>query len=310
MRTSDVLIGVGFALAAAVAGGNASAQDAVGGAAPVAAVAEAAPADSAASAIDRYFLPPGETGTAGAVAFAADSTGSAEDAMASFLDGAGGGVSSTELLNALEGAAEAGQPDALWRLGVMYENGDGVKKDDAKAFGYFSRIANDYASTSPKSLEAEVVAQSFVKIGEYYREGLPDAGIAVDPQRSNALIMHAASYFGDADAQYRIGTLFLDPKGLGVNPLQSARWLSLAARKGHVGAQAKLGDLLFNGEEGITAQPVEGLMWLEIADNHASGTPDEVWVGELLNRAMSVATPDERQKALTLADTIGSKFGG
>lgn len=223
--------------------------------------------------------------------------------MANMLDGAGGGVSDDDLMSALEGAAEAGQPMALWRLGVMYENGEGVEKDRVKAFGYFSQIANDHADAAPKSLEADIVAQSFVKVGEYYKEGLPDAGITPDLDRSHALLLHAATYFGDADAQYRVGELYLQANELGINPLQSARWLSLAARKGHPGAQARLGDMLFNGT-GIAAQPVEGLMWLTVAQERTMGTADEAWITELLNRAMSVATAEQRSDAIKRLDRI------
>lgn len=224
-------------------------------------------------------------------------------AMANMLDGAGGGISSDELLLALQGAADAGQPMALWRLGVMYENGEGVKKDEAQAFRYFSRIANEHANTPPRSLEADIVAQSFLKIGQYYRDGLPDAGIKADGNRAIALILHAASYFGDADAQYQVGRMYLSKDSSEHNALQAARWLSLAARKGHLAAQATLGDLLFNGD-GIDAQPVEGLMWLTIAHNHAAGTPEQAWVDGLLNKAMSVATPQERDAAIEAVDVV------
>jgi len=227
--------------------------------------------------------------------------------MANMLDGAGGGVSNADLMAALEGAAEAGQPMALYRLGMMYENGEGVDKDPVKAFGYFSQIANDHADTAPKGLEADIVAESFVKVGEYYREGLPDAGIKADADRSHALLLHAASYFGDADAQFRVGQLYLQEDELGVNPLQSARWMQLAARKGHAGAQAMLGDMLFNGD-GIEAQPVEGLMWLTLAHQRTAGTSDEVWINELLNDAMSVATPEQRSEAAKLAESVAPQF--
>jgi len=227
--------------------------------------------------------------------------------MANMLDGAGGGISNDDLMSALQGAADAGQPMALYRLGVMYENGEGVEKDPVKAFGYFSQIANDHADAAPKGLEADIVAQSFVKVGEYYKEGLPGAGIVADADRSYALLMHAATYFGDADAQYRVGELYLQDDKVGINPLQGARWLSLAARKGHVVAQAKLGDLLFNGE-GIQAQPAEGLMWLTLAHNSTVGTADEGWVNDLLTSAMSLATPEERAEAVKMTKKYGRQF--
>lgn len=231
-------------------------------------------------------------------------------AMANMLDGAGGGISSADQVSALEDAAEAGQPMALYQLGLMYESGEGVEKDPVKAFGYFSQIANEHADAAPRGLEADIVAQSFVKIGEYYHSGLPDAGVPVDAKRSHALIMHAASYFGDADAQYKLGKLYLDPNELGVNPLQGARWLSLAARKGHVAAQATLGELLFNGDEGLPSEPLEGLMWLNVAAQRVAGTADEGWVDELLNSALSVATPEQRARAKQMADSLSPRFGG
>jgi TPR repeat protein len=227
--------------------------------------------------------------------------------MANMMDGAGGGVSNDDLISALEGAADAGQPMALYRLGMMYENGDGVAKDPVKAFGYFSQIANDHADAAPRGLEADIVAQSFVKVGEYYKEGLPDAGVPKDEDRSYALLMHAATYFGDADAQYRIGELYLEDEELGVNPLQGARWFSLAARKGYGPAQARLGDMLFNGH-GIVAQPAEGLMWLTLAHQNTAGTVDEGWVNDLLNAAMATATSDVQTEAAKMTKAYGPQF--
>ncbi|WP_052153230.1 tetratricopeptide repeat protein [Devosia sp. LC5] len=230
--------------------------------------------------------------------------------MANMLDGAGGGVSGDALLAALENAAEAGQPMAMWQLGTMYENGEGVAKDPAKAFGYFAQIANEHADAAPRGVESDIVAQSFVKVGDYYKEGLPDAGIPADAERSHALLLHAATYFGDADAQYRVGLLYLNADELGVNPLQSARWFSLAARKGHCPAQAQLGRLLFNGVEGIEAQPVEGLMWLNLAQQRCTGTVDAAWINDLINQANSIATPEQQGEATKLATSIAPQFAG
>ena len=230
--------------------------------------------------------------------------------MANMLDGAGGGVSGDDLLAALEDAAEAGQPMAMWQLGTMYENGEGVDRDPVKAFGYFAQIANQHADAAPRGVEADIVAQSFVKVGDYYKAGLPDAGIPADAERSHALLLHAATYFGDADAQYRVGLLYTQEEEMGVNPLQSARWFSLAARKGHCPAQAQLGNMLFNGVDGIEAQPVEGLMWLAIAHERCAGTGDAAWVDDLLNRAVSVAQPEQQAEAFALAESIAPQFAG
>lgn len=250
------------------------------------------------------------TALIGAVPARAQSAADAAQAMASAMDGAGGGISMADQLAALEAAAAAGDTMAQWQLALMYESGEGVAKDKAKAFGYFAQIADQHADAAPKGLEADIVAQSFVKMGEYYKDGVPEAGVPQDDDYSTKLILHAASYFGDADAQYKVGELYLDPQELGDNPLQSARWLSLAARKGHAAAQAKLGNILFNGDGDLAANPVEGLMWLTVASRRAVGTADAGWIGDLLNAAMSIADPDQRKQAVEMADSLGVQFGG
>jgi hypothetical protein len=98
--------------------------------------------------------------------------------------------------------AEEGHPIAQWRLGRMYANGDGVTQDDLRAFHYFSRIANAHAEDSPSAPQAAIVANAFVALGRYYLEGIPNSKIKRDAERAREMFSYAASYFGNADAQY------------------------------------------------------------------------------------------------------------
>src|SRR5215217_9071707 len=52
-------------------------------------------------------------------------------------------------VQALAYAAGEGHALALWKLGRMYADGDGVQHDDLKAFEYFSRLADQHADESP-----------------------------------------------------------------------------------------------------------------------------------------------------------------
>jgi TPR repeat protein len=228
--------------------------------------------------------------------------------LASALDGAGGGVSNAAQVAALESAAASGDPSALWQLANMYENGEGVPQDKAKAFGYFAQIADQHADAAPSGFEGDIVGHSFVKMGEYYAEGLPEADIPKDENESLRLILYAATYFADADAQFRVGLAYQNEEELGDNPLQSARWLKLAAEKGHPAAEARLGDLMFNGGGGVQANPVRGLMWLTVASRRSVGSVDAEWIDELLNSAMSVASPDQRAQAMILADAMSASL--
>lgn len=230
----------------------------------------------------------------------------AADAASEFaraLDGGGVIVSDDTYLSALESDAAAGRPMAMWQLGTMYENGQGVDKDPVKAFGYYSQIAIQHADAAPRGLEADIVARSFVKLGDYFRVGAPEVGIHQNPNEYHRMLMHAATYFGDAEAQYRVGILYQVEDGLGLSPTLSARWLQYAANKGHCLAQARLGELLYNGLNDYPPRPAEGLMWLNVAQATCIGTPDQSSADQLLASAMRSASPDVREAAITMASS-------
>src|ERR1700687_3032623 len=128
-------------------------------------------------------------------------------------------------LTSLQYAAEGGHPVAQWRLGRMYADGEGVTQAALRAFEYFSRIANAHAEDSPSAPQAAIVANAFVALGRYYLNGIPNSKIKSDPDRAREMFSYAASYFGNADAQYDLARLYLK----GVGSRYGARWLGLAA---------------------------------------------------------------------------------
>jgi uncharacterized protein len=203
-------------------------------------------------------------------------------------------------LNSLQYAAEGGHPVAQWKLGRMYADGDGVIQDDLRAFEYFSRIANAHAEDSPSAPQAAIVANAFVALGRYYLSGIPNSKIKVDTERAREMFSYAASYFGNADAQYDLARLYLKTPDASRDDFRyGARWLGLAAQKGQHQAQALLGQMLFNGDR-LPRQAARGLMWLTLARD--SATPDEVWIKESYNRAITKASDDDRVMALQMLE--------
>jgi TPR repeat protein len=203
-------------------------------------------------------------------------------------------------LSALQYAAEGGHPGAQFKLGRMYANGDGVAQDDLRAFDYFNRIANAHADDSPSAPQAQVVANAFVALGRYYLAGIPNSKIKADPDRAREMFSYAASYFGNADAQYDLARLYLKtPDASREDFRYGARWLGLAAQKGQHEAQALLGQMLFNGDR-LPRQAARGLMWLTLARDSA-GT-DETWIKESYNRAFSKASDDDRAMCLQMLE--------
>lgn len=203
-------------------------------------------------------------------------------------------------LTALQYAAEGGHPIAQWKLGRMYAAGDGVAQDDVRAFEYFSRIANAHVDDSPSAPQAGIVANAFVALGRYYLNGIPNSKVKADPDRAREMFSYAASYFGNADAQYDLARLYLKTADASRDDFRyGARWLGLAAQKGQHEAQAMLGQMLFNGDR-LPPQRARGLMWLTLARDSAG--PEETWIKESYNRAFAKASDDDRAMALQMLE--------
>jgi uncharacterized protein len=201
-------------------------------------------------------------------------------------------------LTSLQYAAEGGHPVAQWKLGRMYADGDGVAQDDLRAFEYFSSIANTHAEDSPSAPQAAIVANAFVALGRYYLNGIPNSNIKPDPERAREMFSYAASYFGNADAQYDLAKLYLKRAGTSRDDFRyGARWLGLAAQKGQHHAQALLGQMLFNGDQ-LPRQAARGLMWLTLASENAG--PDETWIRESYNKAFAKSSENDRAMAFQM----------
>ena len=194
----------------------------------------------------------------------------------------------------------AAETVAQWKLGRMYADGKGVTQDDLRAFDYFSRIANTHAEDSPSAPQAAIVANAFVALGRYYLNGIPNSKIKSDPERAREMFSYAASYFGNADAQYDLARLYLNGGGTSRDDVRyGARWLGLAAQKGQHQAQALLGQMLFNGDQ-LPRQAARGLMWLTLAS--ANATPDETWIKDNYTKAFAKASDDDRAMALQMLE--------
>lgn len=201
-------------------------------------------------------------------------------------------------LSALQYAAEGGHPIAQWKLGQMYAVGDGVAQDDLRAFEYFTRIASAHAEDNPSAPQASIVARAFVALGRYYLDGIPNSKVKADPDRAREMFHYAASYFGNADAQYNLARLYLDSS----TPREAKfglRWLSLAVQKNHYQAQALLGQMMFNGDQ-LPRQAAKGLMYLTLARDSAG--PGDAWIRESYASAMKKASENDRAMALQLLE--------
>lgn len=200
----------------------------------------------------------------------------------------------TAALTSLQYAAENGQTMATWKLGDMYAKGDGVKEDDFKAFQYYSQIVRDHGNDGPDTPDAPFLSSAFVALGTYYLNGI-DGAVPKDEAQARRIFTHAASYFGDASAQFHLGRLYQD-----TNSRMAVRWYNLAALKGHIGAQARLGEALYL--QGSTdKKKARGLMWMTVAREQAT-SHDAGWINPLHEQYFALAKEPIRQMARSMAD--------
>lgn len=197
-------------------------------------------------------------------------------------------------LNSLQYAAENGQPMAAWKLGEMYAKGDGVPEDDLKAFEYYSQIVREHGEDRPDAPDAPFVSSAFVALGSYYLNGI-DGAVPKNEARARQVFTHAASYFGDAEAQYELGRMYQDN-----NHRMAVRWYNLAALKGHIGAQARLGETLY-ALGSSDKKKARGLMWMTVARQQAEG-PEASWINAMHEQYFAVSPEPVRQMARSLAD--------
>ena len=199
-------------------------------------------------------------------------------------------------VDALSYAAAGGDSLAQWKLGTMYAQGDGVPRDDLKAYDYFSKIVSGYDDENPNRRQISVVANAFVAVGVYSLNGIANSAVAPNPRRALEVFQYAATNFSDADAQYNLARMYLDGLAVEKDARQGTRWLNLAAEKGHRAAQALLGHLLFNGQAGLPKQHGQGLMWLGLARDGADEKKDR-WILDLYKEVMPQASDPDRQAA-------------
>jgi TPR repeat protein len=201
-------------------------------------------------------------------------------------------------LKALEEAARSGNAEALWRLGRIYADGEGVPQNHLRAFEYFRALTEIPAASDVEDAgkaKARFVAEGFIAVGRYYLTGIDNSDITPDPARARNMFSYAATFFADPVAQYELGRMYLDGVGGAKDLKLAARWLYQSAVKGDYHARAAFGSLLLKGGPGVPRDGAMGLTWLKLAAEAAPA--GQIWIAELYNNAAKKASRQEREAA-------------
>ncbi len=144
--------------------------------------------------------------------------------------------------------AESGQADAQFNLGVLYDEGLGVKQDQAQAVQWYRRAAE------------QGHAQAQYNLAVLYASGL---GVAQDYAEAARWYRQAALQ-NLREAQFNLGVLYENGFGINQDYTEAAHWYRQAAEQGHIAAQNNLGVLYVNGQ-GVPQDLMVAYAWYEVA---------------------------------------------
>ncbi len=153
-------------------------------------------------------------------------------------------------------AAELGDRDAQYNLGVFYERGIGMSRDYFKAVAWYERAASQEGGH---------------RRAQFNLARLYASGKGIPPESSNttnlaeaAQWLHQAAQEGHTDAQVTLGIWYELGRGVGRNPSEAVLWFRKAADRGFPEAQFHLAKMYAKGS-GVEGDMLQAYMWYLLA---------------------------------------------
>jgi TPR repeat protein len=186
--------------------------------------------------------------------------------------------------------AERGNAEAQYRIGRMYEFGQGYRQDKPQGIAWIRKAA------------AQNHADAQQELGVIYATG---DGVKQDDVQAVAWFRKAATS-GNATAQYNLGLLYAKGQGVKKDYAQAIAWWRNSAAQGNEDAQFKLGVVYHTGQ-GVENDPVLALANATIAAR--GGSKEYIEYRDDIAKGL---TPEQRRNALVLADAwkVGQPMPG
>ena len=154
-------------------------------------------------------------------------------------------------------AADNGNVDAQYHLGLAYDTGQGVSKDYAVAVNWLIKAIDNGNPDAPAEIKRigkavpEIAIKTYNSARSYY-----DA----KKYKEAAEQYRIAAELGNADAQYRLGWLYLYGRDVKQDCQEAAKWYRKAADQGNSDAQHSLG-WLYECGLGVKQDYQEAAKW-------------------------------------------------
>lgn len=188
---------------------------------------------------------------------------------------------------AISELAKAEDPEGMFHLGDMHENGFGVDKDLSKALSLYC-----------KSAEAGFIP-AIIRLGDSFF-----SGTIVSKSDSEAARWYAmGAQLGDDVCQKNIGLMHLHGIGVTKDHDVALNLLLASAQQGNFVAQRNIGEMYLSGT-GVAESKKDALMWFVIADK--SGDPKAL---DLWSNILMEVPAAECRKAMKAAEDFVKMIG-
>ena len=196
---------------------------------------------------------------------------------------------------------------AAFYLARIY-SGAGALTDHAKAYRLYQTLANENADTDPEDgRRAPFVAKALTALAGYLQRGLPEIGLRPDPQRAGDYLHHAATFFGDKDAQFELAKIYLNGTGTPDDAKRGMHYLSVLTEEGHPGAQAFLADLFWRGVH-VKKDERRALALITMAVENAP-SHERIWIEDIYQNIFCATSQKTRKQADGIAAIWRKMFG-
>jgi TPR repeat protein len=201
---------------------------------------------------------------------------------------------------ALEHAARNG-PElnrffAEFYLARIFSDNAGALTDHRRAYMLFQKLADEYADVDPDDgRRAPFVAKALTALAGYLRNGVREVGVEPDPERAVEYLHHAATFFGDHDAQFELARIYLTERSNPEDVKRAKHYLSVLAEEGHAGAQAFLADLYWRGRH-VKKDENRALALITVAVENAP-PHERIWIEDIYQNIFCGTSQGTRQQA-------------
>ena len=201
---------------------------------------------------------------------------------------------------ALEEAAARG-PEinrffAEFYLARIYSDNSSALTNHGHAYDLYRKLVEENFDADPDDgRRAPFVAKALTALAGYLQRGVKEIGVRPEPGRAVEYLQHAATFFGDKDAQFELAKIYLSGGRSGEDVKRGMHYLSVLTEESHPGAQAYLADLLWRGRH-VKKDERRALALITMAVENAP-EHERIWIEDIYQNIYCGTSQGTRKQA-------------